>query len=951
MNYFEWNNKIFDFFFNKNTNYIIILTASRRILSEISQEDSETAFINFKTAIKNGPLDTERYHYDEGFNIIEIAYWLKTSWRNNKLYYSRSNQARLWIIDPNYPPPYLAYLFFLILEVRQNDSSYWSGINKILEMPKLGSKDGLLILDLLEDLHKFDSNFYFQNIYPSGAWLYVGTLYSQIPITLEEEKLTIARLILGGFEKDQLIQSNGEIIVGDDELISIFNSYSKPNLRKGINNLLSKDDNYRSFVEDYFINEFKNFSWDINEQFLSEVKISETPNEVKLGIKIISDTFTGKKTFQLVAAYHDEKQHDQSLGEQLKVGKDILTIKSIKTSNSLIIGELNKKHIEDLKSKMLDVFLGPEISSLPSFKEKKNRFFYYHSSNFFLEEENFHNTNRNSFYLMTVDENITEIEGSKFIRAFDDEGIRLFEFSPNLSEEQFTKVQLLLGVKGLGKISLMGEFLLDRRKKIVDGYPYYFEYTGPIGCPELFAITEEHQVKIKLEPLSDQDNKFILPIEFSKDVDFRIIDNTQGVRSPKYCYSNLDVIDATNLTRASKDKDGKHEGTSNIYSDFADIHLDKETQSLANKNNTFFVFFKEQNSYKSFSENDFNEESLGNKLLAFLGGKETKWSYVKDKLEEFFPEYLEKPENSSLFYLLENWRDLGYLDFDSESKLITTPPPTLLFTQSEDGVRAFLSGFRDARLVNHLKTIRKVDGVPVKVYLEIQNHDFLPQSIFIHGEYSHIERVVSHLKIDWNELDYPIDGKYISSIHNSKIYQLKCLLYQHSVLKFRDNYFSLTRFKLKGKEEIRDDHKKEIFNVDSLKWEATTKKILEFGNDPMLVRYKDSGGFTFWYVYRINGESYVLPNYQLCLFSLLALKNKSILLKRKVNEEHFDLLVPFGPVKLPYWINKCLVLLKAKLPSTEFIGKKAYSKYEGVHIKFLNIISEKLEQEIEEITV
>jgi hypothetical protein len=944
MNYFEWNIKIYEYFFNQ-ARETILLTATRRILAEISGYCEAEAFSDFMLAVNSGPadIDPKRYSYNLKLNIIQIADWLNNRWLDKSMF-QFTGMRRKWIINPNDPPPYIAYLYFLIMQVRQDDSSYWKGINSIIIESKVSPANGSLLLHLFSGLNRYDNRFYYYNVYSSGARQYVGTLFSQIPIRLEEEDLTIANLIASDIERDDLLKPNtGDYLVSDEAVISIFETYCKPNLRRGVQDQINIDDTYRKFIEDYFLAEFPKFSWDVDNALVIEAtKGVENVNEVKLGLKIKSEAYTGKKSFQLVAAILDQSRNEQESTGEIYIGSSNITTSYV-DSKSIILGDLTNHH-QELKSKELKLNITEDKYVLPSFKEKKYRVFYYHSPNFFLESDSPHNTNRNSFYLLTVAENIDEIDGGKLIQNFSSEGYSLFEFPPNLNEGQFNQIQILLGVKDLGKISLVGEFLLDRRSRIVEGYPYYFEYSGPIGSPELCAVTEEeNQKEIKLNAFSDFDNRYVLPNDFPVDVEFRITDADGSIRSKKYCYSRMDSVGEANLVRLLKDKNGYI--IDEVYG-FCDLKNDfGENLPMLNALNSEFnkLFKSDEKSYNKES-NDFNPEAKGNKLLQFLAVKDSKWIDLKKKLNALFPEYFEQMQASSFFYLMEQWRDLGYIDYNPVNGKITVPPPTILFMQSSEGVKAFLTGYRDEELIQKIKNIKQLTNMPLKIMLHVEEHEFFPELIFIHGEYNHIKQLAEHLEIQWNKLDDVLHP-------DDYVYQLKCLFYQDPVEFFSEEYTSLEKFRLKGNEKVRDHYKKEVFNLDSLKWELTTKDITEFGDDPMLVRYKNSGGFSYWYVHRIYGESYVLPNYHLCLFHLFKLTGKNVLLKRKVDEEHFDLLVLFGPVKLPYWINRSLVLLKVQLPSTEFIDGKPFKKYEGIHMRFLDIISEKLKQKIEEIKI
>ena len=100
-------------------------------------------------------------------------------------------------------PPYIAYLFFLVLHVEDKDRDYWSSINESLgeTQKNVSSQNGMEMLLLFDDLKQRVSSgtYYCSNVYREGNRKYVGSIYSQLPFTSNEEKQLKASLLGQGY--------------------------------------------------------------------------------------------------------------------------------------------------------------------------------------------------------------------------------------------------------------------------------------------------------------------------------------------------------------------------------------------------------------------------------------------------------------------------------------------------------------------------------------------------------------------------------------------------------------------------------------------------------------------------------------------------------------------------------------------------------------------------------
>lgn len=274
MNYLEWNEAIYKHYFVHNiVGRKIVLSANSRVLKLLGSK-LENPIEDFTEAIRTGPLPKSRFNFEPGiigwkkqdaFNIIERAIWLKICWRAEPKKYNiekgKTRGGHIIIWPDNYPP-YLAYLFFLILKVEDDEKSYWQSLNHYLCLnEKLGSNDGKNLICLFEDLKKYNNDFYYCNIYHSGGRPYVGTLYSQLPLNKEEEESIVKQFKYEQISSDQITIENGW---NDDALIDFLLGITT-SLNPVTESVLSEngEPQLRQIIIDYYLNNLKSFDWDI----------------------------------------------------------------------------------------------------------------------------------------------------------------------------------------------------------------------------------------------------------------------------------------------------------------------------------------------------------------------------------------------------------------------------------------------------------------------------------------------------------------------------------------------------------------------------------------------------------------------------------------------------------------------------------------------------------------
>jgi hypothetical protein len=227
MTYLEWNEKLHHYYFKTSSLSPFVLDASIELLIQLN-EGKEDSYEDFISAIKEGFPLSPRFHFDiysfggnrkKTKNIIDKAIWLRDVWRKNEQYLGHGMQARVPIWNNSYPPPYLAYVYFLILSANdENYERYYEGIKeKIGE--SIGSSYGEKILELFKDFKCYSSTllreFFYFNIHTGGGGKYVGPIYSQLPLSKKEKEQLIPFFSESGIEVDEAQ------ILNDDELRSL----------------------------------------------------------------------------------------------------------------------------------------------------------------------------------------------------------------------------------------------------------------------------------------------------------------------------------------------------------------------------------------------------------------------------------------------------------------------------------------------------------------------------------------------------------------------------------------------------------------------------------------------------------------------------------------------------------------------------------------------------------
>jgi hypothetical protein len=512
----------------------------------------------------------------------------------------------------------------------------------------------------------------------------------------------------------------------------------------------------------------------------------------------------------------------------------------------------------------------------------------------------------------------------------------------NLSEVQFKKVTNLLGYSQIieGKIELIGNFLLDRRRLILKEFDSQFKYSGPVANPQLIAKCNNSNQEWELikEP-NDSECLFRLDNNIAENTQFFIYEKISNVKSHfSFSIGSMTSRDIINIIRPySKDEDGVNKIDREIQSDdIFDIPNDFNKQEFDTvKFNTWHrklwkIFKSGKPDYITKKNHDYvhDPEHTGEKLLNYL-------SIVNNVDTYKFPLLIRElnPVIDTKFSkrIMQFWRDLGYINFESYGERIKVSPSTLLFIESKKGLRAYLTGFRNQVFIKKLvKTCRELNLI-----INLTNHsekhkEILPVKIEIYdklGDLNKFKALANKVGIKFiNNIENPLNRSYA-------IYQLACFYTQRSVDEF-ENYL-MTKLDYKT-----DHHRKLVFEPENCSWKESNKNVSEMIS-PVLIRYDGFKDRQVIHIYKDEHGSKVLENYALASFKLI----KTNIFLRKQHSIHpvSDFYVPLNQT-LPFWIERGLILINAEVPIIEWVNKKAYRKYRNIHDDIIKLIEDKLNQ-------
>lgn len=519
-----------------------------------------------------------------------------------------------------------------------------------------------------------------------------------------------------------------------------------------------------------------------------------------------------------------------------------------------------------------------------------------------------------------------------------------------LSPKDFDKVYNLYNpyTKIDGKIELVSNFVLERRKCLFTEFSPKFRYIGPSSKPRIIVYDIENKEELYvLDSFDDGDKFYMLPENFSFKGPFQIKEANSLIKT-RY---NLRIgsIDQTPIN-IKKPILKNHEGRNNIEIESSDSDV-YDIPSSFNREfdipkfnawhaNLFGLFKPNQGQHKiQFKTNNKPVQTSGDKLLQFIGLSNNISTYDFPKLiREIDPELSLKYSKR----LMDYWRHLGYIDFQDYGEQVKVNPPSLFFLQTTSGLKALMTGYRNKEFLKQLTSF--CSKLNVKVGYEYHTSfkkDLLPTKIVLYdpnGDLNKFMIIGDELGFSFvNDIDNPYNPRFV-------VYQLACFYTQRSVAEFKK---SILRGPFYEDENGRtkDHRRKRIYNLDKLFWEDSTVDVEDL-QDGAVVRYDGFKDKSMTHIIRSQNKSVLLEDISLAIFSSL---ETDVLFKKAIEiEDVYDLHVPLF-MGLPFWIERGLILLNGVVPDIKNIKDSPYRVYKNVKSKILDVIEEKLDQKIAKI--
>jgi hypothetical protein len=532
------------------------------------------------------------------------------------------------------------------------------------------------------------------------------------------------------------------------------------------------------------------------------------------------------------------------------------------------------------------------------------------------------------------------IEGEIYQSPWD--GYSFIEFE-NLNEIYFKKIKNILGFSQIidGKIELIGNFLLNRRTVILKEFESWFKYTGPIASPKLIAkceVTNQEWELIK-EP-NQAEALFRINDNVPEDIQFFIFEQASQIKSHNsFSIGSLLSRDIINITRPySKNEDGinipEREINAQDIFDIPDNFNKKDFDNVAFNtwHKKLWKIFKPSIPDYITTDNAnfiYSQNHKGEKLLNYL-------SFVTNIDTYKLPSLIRElnPTINSEFSkrIMHFWRDLGYINFESYGERVKVSPSNLIFVETEKGLKAFLTGFRNKVFINKLITICK----ELKLIINLTNHsetdiEILPYRIEIYDKLGNLD--------SFKTLAKKADIQFINNIENPynsryAIYQLACFYTQRSVNELDAYLTSKTFYET-------DHHRKLFFDSKKHSWIESTKNVSDMP-DNTLIRYDGFKDRQMIHIYKDENGIRKLDDYSLCSFKLI--EGNVFIKKMHKVKDISDFYVPLN-MSLPYWIERGLIMTNARIPVLEFYQNKSYRVYQNIHDDVIRLIENKLNQQ------
>lgn len=517
----------------------------------------------------------------------------------------------------------------------------------------------------------------------------------------------------------------------------------------------------------------------------------------------------------------------------------------------------------------------------------------------------------------------------------------------NLNEENFNSVYQLYNpfTKIEGKIELISEFTSDRRRCIFKEFNPKFRYIGPLVNAKIIAVSTENNDELTELIIEEIDGVkyYILPKDFHFENSFHLKEKEGKIKSRYNLYlGNLNSNPNNIQIPCLKDHEGlnqlEFERTDNDILDIPQtFNRDFDVRVFNGWHSKLFGLFngvKDLNAKVGGTNVQEPFNCKGDLLLKFTALNQNISTYDFPKLIR------ELDSNISIRFskiVMAYWRNLGYINFQDYGEAIKVNPTSIMFLQTEAGLKGYLSGYRNEGILDQLRAECK----SLQIKISMANHasyknEVYPTKIILfdkRGRIDKFQKLKDRMGLHFvNDIQNALNPRYV-------VYQLGCLYTQRSVKEFRSKLNERVTY-------ASDHHRKRVYDAKTLRWIDTTKDV-ELLEEGAVIRYEGFRDKSMVHVIRSKRESKIINDVSLGVFSTL---KTGVLLKRKSNTKigYYNLLVPFF-LALPFWIERGLILLNAELPELEKENGNSYRLYHNINERIIEVIELKLDQKITEL--
>lgn len=922
--YTDWNSLLINYYFNEleENNEISCLLISPEIFKEISdyQYDIEDFIISIKRIIGSRNF----------FSKLEASYKRSLPQKHNGKTIRKDK------------PEYFGFLIFLIFALTEDDGIDMSASNVYDRINNFGSNalgarwaplDSIISKKVLEPAWTYLEEW--SCVFKKGK---LGYFRLQNPLNPQRKYVSrIERHALFNSHKfDQII----DLLIDDgyqpkktlsfQEWTLFFTKYeSKANFISPILKYLKDDSPLRNSIVN-FLNEYCRNNITDETITTNSAKYRRPPVPLRLCLKL--GFLPGIPIKKLYWRAESEFINLNALKKALNLSEDFIL------QTSQVSEEIN---------------LPEEIPNDGKFEFNGHRF-YSSTDKFYLVKDHELNewretdeiSNKHSFIVVALENEMSLlIEKHKLnyeLIKIENSDFTAFKFT-SLKREEFEIIFNLFNpnVKQEGKIELLTAFSTNRKKTIFIDLKPSFSYTGPEAQPVLIAQCLETKKTLCKLIHNAETERYYLPQKFSTPHEFRVCTEDESI---KYrFYLNLGGLHSNpiNVTNpALKNHNGKNikelqRTEKDIFDLPANFMGGYDVAKFNSWHSNLFKIFKpaDRGSVSRPKKNGPIIPSKGDLLLFFL-------SQSRSVKTNDFPKLI-RELNPSISVgmskrIMENWRHLGYINFYEYGETVRVNKSLIFFIKTNHGLRGMVSGHREPDFLEALVNYSNENEIIIEQHHHSNEYqDLYPSKIVLFdrdGNVKKFEALKDELSLAYiNRIHNPLNPKYV-------VYQLASLFIQRGCKDYIEEIKNSDLYPL-------DHNRKRIFNPVSLKWEDSNEPIENFQNNT-IVRFEGFIDRSVIHVFITENEPRVINNLPLAIFSII---KHNVLHKRKVRlDRTFDFLVPLY-LGLPFWIERGLLLLNGMTPNLEKIDNVYFRVYEQVESSVLEVIGQKLNQNIEEL--